>query len=432
MTRDDGPPGTTWPRLGPGPRGARSGPTELEVTVAFLVSFAMAFRLRLRLDIPFGYVVAAALLPVTVATLWRYRGALPIALLSAGAAVSGIVLTASAASYGPVDNHLAIMHTALVLGLGLAMMSLLWARSVIGIRNTVFAYGLGMLASVALVGVNHDNPWKFSFSVPVVLLVLSLPKVYGNRAVESVLLLVLAGYSALSDSRSAAATMLIAALLVLTQGLRSRSPRSRPRGRSSRILLRVVVIVLAAAYLLQQAIIEGTLGSSAQERTIQQIDTSGSLLLGGRPEIGATAALLKDQPWGYGAGTLANHHNFQKALGGMTRLGFDPDSRYVQTYMLDRGFEVHSLVGDLWIVYGLVGLALALVLGLYIVYGIARSIGNRVASGVLLYLALRSTWDLAFSPINSALETLPLTLAVILAVIPEGGSPPGRWLRSRR
>ena len=404
---------------------------ELELTVAFGVAFLMAVRYRLPHEIPISYVAAVLLLPVSVVALWKYRGALPIALLSVAAAVSGLVLTVNASGLGQTDHGLASIHTGQVLGIPLISMTLLWARSVIGTRNMVLMYALGMFASLTLAGINPANPWKFSFSVPVLLLVLSLPKVYRHRSVEIVLLLGLATFSVMNDSRSAAAQMLIAAVLLLAQGARRRNRATRTRGRSSRVLIRIGVLGLASVYLLQQAIVEGTVGTEVQERTIKQIDNSGSLLLGGRPEAGATAKLLIDQPWGYGSGTLASHHNYQVALNGMTALGYDPDGRYIQVYMLNRGFEVHSFGGDLWINFGVIGLVLAVVLALYLVFGIARTISTRMATGVLLYLALRSIWDLAFSPMISTMDTLPLTLAVILALAPERSTSRAGWLRSR-
>jgi hypothetical protein len=429
MTRDVARPSTPWTRAEP--QSARTVSNELELTVAFAVAFLMAVRYRLPHEIPISYVVAVALLPVSVSALWRYRGAFTLALLSVAAAVSGLVLTVNASGLGQTDTGLASIHTGQVLGIPLVGMTLLWARSVIGTRNTVFMYSLGMFASLTLAGINAANPWKFSFSVPVVLLVLSLPRVYRQRLVEILVLLGLATFSVLNDSRSAAAQMLIAAVLLLAQGARRRGRSPRSRGKATTVLIRIGVLMLASIYLLQQAIVEGTVGSKVQERTIQQIDNSGSLLLGGRPEVGATAKLLKDQFWGYGSGTLASHHNFQMALDGMTALGYDPDGRYIQVYMLNRGFEVHSFAGDLWINFGLLGLVLAVALGLYLVFGIARTMSDRVATGVLLYLALRSTWDLAFSPMISTMDTLPLTLAVILAMAPEHRTSPTSWLRSR-
>ena len=56
--------------------------------------------------------------------------------------------------------------------------------------------------------------------------------------------------------------------------------------------------------------------------------------------------------------------------------------------------------------------------------------GERVASGIMLYLAVRSVWDLPFSPLLSAMYTLPLALAVTLAPLAE--TDQRRWFRRDR
>ena len=315
---------------------ARTRFTELEITVAFAVVFVMAFRLRVRPDIPIGYFIGVVLLPVTVMALRRYRGMLPIAVVTVVAAISGILLTVGASPVRSTSHSLAEIHTARVLGIALATMALLWARSIIGSRNTVFMYGLGMLASVGLEGVNHANSWKFSFSVPLVLLVMSLPKVYRHRAIESVLLLALSAYSALHDSRSAAATLLIAAALVMVQA-RPRRVRPVTRARATRILLGIAAVALVAFFVLQFAIVRGVLGAEVQQRTLAQIHTSGSVILGGRAEAGASVKLLKEQVWGYGAGTLPSHHDVQVGKEGLIRVGADPENPATIDYLSAAG-----------------------------------------------------------------------------------------------
>ena len=49
-------------------------------------------------------------------------------------------------------------------------------------------------------------------------------------------------------------------------------------------------------------LVSGALGAETQQRTIRQVETSGSLLLGGRPEIMATVALMREVPVGFGYG----------------------------------------------------------------------------------------------------------------------------------
>lgn len=383
----------------------------LERFVACSVALIVGFRFRLPPDIPIGYLLGAALLPVTIGTWQKYRGARFITVLAVLAALSGLFLTAAAAARGGSDQSIAIIQTARVLGLALGMLALLWSRSVVGSRLTVMFFGVGTLLTLGVAGINYDNPWKFSFSVPVTLILMSLPWVYGQKRIEFAVLLGVGIVSVLSDSRSAAAMMLIAAGIVLT---RRSTPGERVTGTVAPVVVRFLVICVGGFYLLQAAALEGALGDGAQVRTAEQINQSGSLLTGGRPEIGASVALLTDRPLGYGAGALASPTEVLTAKNGMASLGYEPNNDYVELYLFGNGFEVHSLVGDLWVLFGPAGGVLAVVAVGWVVYGMVRGVARGAASGVLIYLALRTAWDLLFSPFPSVMLTIMLALAIAL------------------
>lgn len=382
----------------------------LERTVASVAALVIGFRYRLPPDIPIGYLLAAALLPVSIAMWQLYRGARLITVVALLAAISGLFLTWHAAAAGTADQSLTIVQTARVLGLALGTLALLWVRSVVGSRVTVFMFGIGTLLTVGLAGINYDNPWKFSFSVPVTLLLLSLPWVYRRRNIEFLVLTALGGVSALNDSRSAAAMMLIAAALVLTRrGQVQRTARS-----IWPTVVRLAALCVGGFYLLQAAALEGVLGEGAQQRSLEQIDRSGSLLVGGRPEVGASIALLTDRPLGYGAGALVTPTDVLTAKNGMTVVGYDPNNNYVEGYMFGYGFEVHSFLGDLWILYGLAGAILAVLVVGAVTWGMVRGLTQGAVSGVLVYLALRTLWDFGFSPFPSVMITVILALALAL------------------
>ncbi len=405
----------------------------LERTAAMAVAFLLAFRLRLPPDVPIGFLAAGALLPVTIAVVRRNRGVLILVTLAVLATGSGLFLTWVADTYGQADTSLTIVQTARVLGLAIGVLALLWARTVVGTRMTILLYGAGALSSAAVFGVNLDNPWKFSLSVPVALIVLSSPLVYGNKRNEILALVALGAVSALNDSRSAAAMFLIGAAVLAT---RSRSARSAARSVGP-VLLQLTLLGAGGFYLVQAAVVEGMLGEGARSRTLEQIDRSGSVLVGGRPEIGASWALLTERPLGYGAGALPSPSDVNLAKSGMMKLGYDPNNGYVENYMFGYGFEVHSLLGDLWILFGLAGCALAVVVLVLTSAGLLRGIAQGTATAVLVFLALRTAWDFAFSPFPSAMETVMLAVAVAVAVavphvrashggdeVPDGGLQP--------
>jgi hypothetical protein len=392
----------------------------VETLLAVAITFVLGLRYRLSPDVPVGFLAAAAIVPVTITVLRRFRGMSTIFALSVASAAFGLLLTWFAAAHGLADHSRTIVQTARVLGFGLGALAMLWARTVIGTRRIILVYALGFYASLAVYGLMPYEAWKFSLSVPTTLLVLSLPGIYGKPRREAVALIALAAVSGVSDARSASAMMLIAGALVFSQG----TPSRRRRTRSAVVLFRLALVAVGGFYLIQAAILGGDLGEDAQLRTEHQIAISGSVLVGGRPELGAATALVRHQPIGYGAGTLVSPSQVLIAKGGMEKLGYDPNNGYVEIYMFGDGIEVHSLLGDLWLLFGIPGMLLAVSTLGFVVLGMIRALGNHVASGALLFLAVRLAWDFAFSPFPSAMDTLMLVVAVALPLVATGARMP--------
>jgi len=390
-------------------------PISGEALIAFVVAVSSAQRIRLPLDIPLGVAVCALLLPVSLRALRQYRFAPAIAIVALLAIANGVVLTELARGWNATSTRMTTANSILLLGVIVTAIALLWVRSVIGARMMVLGFGLGMLMSVASRGINWDNPWKFTFAVPCILIALSLPRVWGHRRAQVAVLFVLAAASALQDSRSLTGMLVVVIALLLTQG----APRTSTSGRAALVAVRVALVGVAGYFLVQAALLDGALGEQAQARSVTQIDRSGSLLTGGRPELGASIALLSARPWGYGSGVLPTGEQVQVAKRGMVALGYDPDNGYVNRYMFGNGFEVHSLTGDLWILFGLFGLAFAVVLAVAVGASLVTRLASGTASAVGAFLALRLMWDLAFSPIGSAALTLAVTIAVLLPAVGE-------------
>ncbi|MGO3814785.1 MAG: hypothetical protein ACTJHV_08315, partial [Cellulosimicrobium funkei] len=88
------------------------------------------------------------------------------------------------------------------------------------------------------------------------------------------------------------------------------------------------------------------------------------------------------------------------------------------------GFEVHSVLGDQWIRFGLVGMLFAVACVVVVWRGTLADLGRNAASALLLYLALSCAWDLLFSPFYSVSATV-LMLGVAIATpytLPDRGS----------
>jgi hypothetical protein len=179
----------------------------------------------------------------------------------------------------------------------------------------------------------------------------------------------------------------------------------------------IIAIAVLSYNLMQAFILSGYLGEGAQARSEAQLQASGSLLLGGRPEIGASVALLGARPWGYGLGIIPAFKDIYLAKTGMASLNYSPNNGYVERYMFGTGFELHSVIADFWIRFGILGLAFALMVLVLLIRGAIHNLVNHTARALVLFLVLQVSWDLFFSPLYIT-SVQVMTLAVALVIVP--------------
>lgn len=414
-----GPPPTTKPALAARPgrssgAGADDAWDKLQRCLALVAIVVLGMRLTVASSIN---VTAGLLLAVTLAPLWtrvlpRYRGARLLMVLGSGAAIAGFVLTQlNSRDHGSSTKELlanTVMLLTLMGGTGLV----LWARTLVSVGAVTSAFGTGMLLGVSSTsGLYSSNPWRFGFSVPITVLVLGVALLLGRRWIELVAVAVLMVVSAASDARSSSAILFLTGLFVAWQMVM----RTR-RGRGSAVRVVVAVGLLAAiVYSVGESLIlSGSLGDETQQRSQAQVDMSGSLILGGRPELAATASLMSQQPFGFGSGTLPSHADLNVAKAGMAAINYDPDNGYVERFMFGSGFELHSTIGDLWANFGIVGLALAAAVVLIALRGFGDLMSARAGSGIVLFLTIKMLWNMAFAPLGSAVPLLMLLLGLVL------------------
>lgn len=383
----------------------------LTFIVAFIAAMAAAMRAQYGPGVSVCLMVAVVLAPVWIAHLGRFRFARPLILLGVVAVVCGIVLT-------QLDTGRST-STALMAAESLVLLSflssigmLLWARSTLGSGVTVAAFGVGGLANLVLTGADPDNAWKYSLAIPVTLTLLGIALVRGSRALEVIALVAAAGVSAVSDSRSMTAFLLLTAALVVWQS--ATAGPHRVRSRPGRTIVALAALGVCAFFLFQAVVLEGVLGVAAAERTQAQIATSGSLIAGGRPEMGAATALISAQPWGYGSGTVPTSNDVWLAKTGMSALNYNPNNGYVERFMFGGHFEVHSVLGDMWIRFGPFGAIVILAALILAVYATARAVSLRTASAALIFLTALGAWDTFFSPLLTSYPTLALMTALAL------------------
>lgn len=368
---------------------------------------AAALRVQIGPGLIVCVVVAFGLLPVWWPALHRYRFARPIVVLGLAALANGVVLTwwDNARVVKPeLLRYESFTLAAMVGAIGL----LLWARTHIGGPNTAIAYGVGAIANLTVTGVHPDNPWKYSLAVPAAIILLGITARSPRRVWDVAMLLGLAVVSLLSDSRSMTAFLLLAAVVV---GWEAASSTDARRSRPWVALLTLGGIGLAAFNVFQALILDGALGEAARQRTQVQLQ-SGSLLTGGRPEMGAAVELLRARPWGYGSGLEPLSRDVWTAKSGMSELNYDPNNGYVMRYMFGGRFEVHSVLGDGWIRFGVPGAIFFVALLALAVYAAARAISTRNASGLVVFLMLLGAWDTFFSPLLTSYRNLALLFAL--------------------
>jgi hypothetical protein len=396
------------------PREGREGWDVVTVGLAGLGILLIGFDSDVYLGLTAGALLAGMFLPLWLKSVRGSRWTMTVFLLIVASLFADVVLSTWLADSRDFSRVAFMESVFLLVTLAFGVGWILWARKLLPDWGIGALFGVGLVLSVnpgsALF---PESPWKFGFALPVTVLVLALAMRARSRWVEVVALAGLAGMSAFSSARSGAATLVLVLILVVWQSMKR--PTSS-RGAAFRTVMLVAFLAVGTYFALQGAILDGAMGDEARERTQMQLDTSGTLIAGGRPEIGATASLMGAQPLGFGGGIMPSMHDLQIAKTGMAGLGYDPNNGYVENYLFGAGIELHSVLGDLWAWYGLAGLALAIVLAVFFVSRVAMLATARSASALVLFLGIKAIWDLMFSPIESALTTLVLGLALLAPV----------------
>lgn len=382
---------------------------------AVIVLVLLGWRQQVYHGVTLGYIAALLLLPVWLPALRKYQGYVGVFLVAVAALLSGFVLLFFNINNHQLDNSKLIINPVLLVGMMLTVGVVLWARTLMPNMAVGISYGVGMLLGVRGTADVHINPWKFGYSLPVIVLVLCMASLMGARGSrkarwpELVSLMILAVYSALNDSRSLFAMLSLTAVLVLWQKM--------PRGRSRKKALTTTVLAGTAALLViyeigSNLLVGGFLGVAAQQRSIAQIESAGFLLLGGRPELAASAALFRWNPFGFGVGIVPSLEDIAVAKTGMLAINYEPNNGYVERYMFGSQFELHSVAGDLWVYFGLIGLLLAGMMGWRLIHWILNSIVARNGSAVVLFLSIITLWNIMFSPLYSSVTIMGLALGM--------------------
>ena len=410
-------------------RAERTGWEVLTALLAGTAAFLAGTDFTLARGLTVGGLIGAALAPVWIREAGRYRGAVLGGVLLLACLLSALALTTWRAATHPPTEAGVLFELVPVVSAAMCVGALLWGQRVLSPGIVVCLYAVGSFMTATMGSRFAEDPWRFGFAMPSTMLLLGICLMVKRVSADVVALGALTAVTALSGARSMSAFLIMTAVLLLWQ----HRPRTAKRTTSALLSLVLVGALGLGLYrALEGAALDGYLGQSAQERTEEQTRTAGSLILGGRPEIGATVSLMLHEPLGYGAGTMATPSDMQAAKQGMSRLGYDPDNGYVEHYMFGTRIEVHSLIGDLWVWFGLAGLALSgWLLWLATIY-LGRSMAHRTGTALGIFLALQLGWNLFFGPIISPLPPLALALGVVLLQRKEAAADPVPPLREAR
>jgi hypothetical protein len=369
--------------------------------------------------------VAIFTLPLWVGHYRRYRPALGFLGLGAAALVAGLILAEISSEDRLVDAANRRDVSMQLLGVLLAVGVVLWARRLLRNGEIGLCFGVGMLAD-AVLSPWGTNAWKFAFCMPVAVIVLGAVALQRRLALTFAALAALALVSVVMDSRAYSATLVLVGILLAWPTLRRRAGRRRPLFTAAVI----AALALALYYLATSLLVNGYLGRDAQQRSIEQIRSSGSLILGGRPELAATLSLMRHRPEGYGVGVVPNPHDVLVAKSGLAGINYAPNNGYVDRYMFGGHIELHSVIGDVWANWGVVGLVLLALVAFLLIRSVTDIVSGRGGDVLVLYLCCWSLWNLAFSPFIVSLPVLVLAVGLSLRPRPEraavsAGDTPG-------
>jgi hypothetical protein len=355
---------------------------------------------------------AALMLPVCLSAVSPFRYARTLLVLAFVAVAGGTGMALLALGSYRIDRPLAISQAVLILTGFLSVGVLLWAARVLTIARTALLYGLATLVGAAITPASwSSNPWKFAFALPTAIILLSL---VGRRSIvaQLVVLGLLGVVSAAFDYRSFFGFCMLCGVLLAWQRIGGWKP---PRPKAAPIIA-VGAMGIVMYYLGTSLLVDGVLGQKLQERSEAQIEASGSLLLGGRPEWTGTVRLMALRPDGYGLGVVPGRAEVAAVKAGFASINVQYNNGYVERFMVGPTFRLHSIVADFWADAGFFGLLLCALVVFILVSAFTVRLATRTATPLFIFMVLLALWDLAF---GTSYTNLPdVTLALALALFP--------------
>lgn len=356
---------------------------------------------------------ALVLTPVWFPVLRTYPLSRLIIIATPIALTWGFILAMQATADHRVDTKNMQVFMGVTLTGTAALVLVLWARSFVSVNRVAILFGIGLLIEA---GMRGDFTWKFGLALPVTFIVLGIAGSAKNRVVPAVVILALGSFGIVTGARSYFAFCFITAILILWQAIprRPATPSTNDTLRRWAPALLMAAVGLVVYFTISALLVGGFFGPNMQQRSKAQVESSGSLISGGRPEWAATRELARDRPHGYGIGVVPTWGDLQAGKAGLASINVDAGG-YTKYYMFGGSFELHSVSADFWVNCGLVGLALALLVLFTLVRNVSALLASRTAVPIVLFSTLISMWSMLFGPLYT--DWLPVCVALGLAML---------------
>lgn len=290
------------------------------------------------------------------------------------------------------------------------------------VRSKRLGLSLAMIGAIGSSLLNStEAQWKGTLGIYVIILaLLAAPSLFIVRAL---LLATAAVVSSMNDARSMTLVAVISIVLIFAFPMGNSTSSTATR--------RVILTTILAAGVALWAMTTGLLGAAVQQRTLNQLSNPARFIWGARVEWASTLYLAERRPLGFGLGAALPQEDITGGIAAVRSIGGDWTSPYFRDNVFAERVDLHSTLANLWYHAGLGGVALAFVIALLLVRGLAATCSDMSSptSAAGIFSILMALWDLMFSPMaNNDRIIIGLIFAcVALTPLPKGaGAVPER------
>ncbi|GAB2728010.1 hypothetical protein [Streptomyces bullii] len=375
-----------------------------ELAAAALLGLGNALSFHPRGGLTLTHYIVVIGLPVFLPVAWRLRTARWVfALLLVW--MSSVALTSLITGDRLVNVGLALSYPVTI---ALSFCGAVWAfcQGSATAKTFVASLMLGLIAANLLYRAPsyHVDPWKYALGPVVTMCCVLVAAALLGRGLFALSALVtgaIALFNLLAGFRSLFLVTSVALLVTVVTGLGGRRSGRRRWSRCvwAGAVLSGLLVGLYSVY--GQLAGDGALGREQQLKWVRQADSVGGAVVGARPEIAGSLALVADSPViGRGVKPQVSAHDRSVFFEKWRTVNGGVEGPHEEHYYFGKGLLVHSILFQRWLETGILALpGLVFPIGLVGAAALASISDSRrpltLVFGFLLSLLL---WDLLFSP----------------------------------